>query len=162
MFIYWRTAITRVYKTESKRKKTQEVHPFLASSLALKQILSEAFPDFFFPCPSFPTPIDLVPQAFIFPRVGVCAQSCPTLCDPMDCSPLGCSVHRILQARVLEWGCHALLQGIFQTQGSNPSLLCLLHWQASSLPLALQLWLFLIIIVSSYWFYLIFILGLLT
>ena len=30
-------------------------------------------------------------------------QSCPTLCDPMDCSPPGCSVHWILQARVLEW-----------------------------------------------------------
>ena len=32
------------------------------------------------------------------------AQSCPTLSDPMDCSPPGSSVHRILQARVLEWG----------------------------------------------------------
>ena len=31
-------------------------------------------------------------------------------------------------------GCHALLQGIFLTQGSNPHLLCLLHWQAGSLP----------------------------
>ena len=31
--------------------------------------------------------------------------------------------------------CHALLQGIFQTQGSNLHLLCLLHWQAGSLPL---------------------------
>ena len=31
--------------------------------------------------------------------------------------------------------CHALLQGIFSTQGSNPCLLCLLHWQADSLPL---------------------------
>ena len=30
-------------------------------------------------------------------------QSCPTLCDPMDCSPSGSSVHRILQARILEW-----------------------------------------------------------
>ena len=30
-------------------------------------------------------------------------QSCPTLCDPMDCSPPGSSVHRIFQARVLEW-----------------------------------------------------------
>ena len=28
---------------------------------------------------------------------------CPTLCDPMDCSPLGSSVHGILQARILEW-----------------------------------------------------------
>ena len=31
------------------------------------------------------------------------AQSCPTLCDPMDCSPPGSSVHGILQARTLEW-----------------------------------------------------------
>ena len=32
------------------------------------------------------------------------AQSCPTLCDPVDRSPPGSSVHGILQARVLEWG----------------------------------------------------------
>ena len=32
------------------------------------------------------------------------AQSCPTLCDPMDCSPPGSSVHGIFQARVLEQG----------------------------------------------------------
>ena len=31
------------------------------------------------------------------------AQSCPTLCDPMDCSLPGSSVHRLFQARVLEW-----------------------------------------------------------
>ena len=31
------------------------------------------------------------------------AQSCPTLCYPMDCSPPGSSVHRIFRARVLEW-----------------------------------------------------------
>ena len=31
------------------------------------------------------------------------AQSCPTLCDPMDCSPPGPSVHGILPARILEW-----------------------------------------------------------
>ena len=30
-------------------------------------------------------------------------QTCPTLCDPMDCSPPGSSVHGILQARILEW-----------------------------------------------------------
>ena len=32
------------------------------------------------------------------------AQSCPTLSDPMDCSPPGLSAHGIFQARVLEWG----------------------------------------------------------
>ena len=34
-------------------------------------------------------------------------QSCPTLCDPMDCNPPGFSVDRIFQARVLEWGATA-------------------------------------------------------
>ena len=33
-------------------------------------------------------------------------------------------------------GCHFLLQGIFLIQGSNPCLLCLLHWQVDSLPLS--------------------------
>ena len=61
------------------------------------------------------------------------AQSCPTLCDPMDCSLPGSSVHGIFQARVLlcPWDfpgkstgvdCHFLLQGIFPTQGFNPGL----------------------------------------
>ena len=41
--------------------------------------------------------------------------------DPMDCSPPGSSVHEILQVRILEWAdCHALLQGIFPTQGTKP------------------------------------------
>ena len=34
---------------------------------------------------------------------GLVAQSCPTLCDPVDCSPPGSSVHGILQARILQW-----------------------------------------------------------
>ena len=37
------------------------------------------------------------------PEVSEVAQSCPTLCDPMDCSLLHSSVHGIFQARVLEW-----------------------------------------------------------
>ena len=53
----------------------------------------------------------------------------------MDCScqvppPMGFS-------RQEYWsGCHFLLQGIFPTQGSNRNLLCLVHWQAGSLPVA--------------------------
>ena len=50
------------------------------------------------------------------------AQSCPTLRDPVDCTPPGSSIHGILQARILEWGGHVLLQGIFPTQGLNPGL----------------------------------------
>ena len=51
-------------------------------------------------------------------------QLCPTLCDPMDCSPPGSSVHGDSPGRNAGVVCHALLQGTFPTQGSNP---CLLH-----------------------------------
>ena len=34
---------------------------------------------------------------------GLVAQSCLTLCDPVDCSPPGSSAHGIPQARILEW-----------------------------------------------------------
>ena len=51
-------------------------------------------------------------------------QSRPTLCNPMDCSPPGSSVHGILQARILEWGCHASTrESSPSTQGLNPGLL---------------------------------------
>ena len=62
-------------------------------------------------------------------------QSCPTLCDPMDCSPPGSSAQWDSPGKNTGVGCHALLQGIFLTQGSNPHLLCLLHWQVGSLSL---------------------------
>ena len=39
------------------------------------------------------------------------AQSCPTLSDPMDCSPPGSSIHGVFQARVLEWGAIAFSRG---------------------------------------------------
>ena len=54
----------------------------------------------------------------------------------MDCSPPGSSVQGGSPGKDTGVGCHALLQGIFPTQGSNLRLLCLLHWQADSLPLA--------------------------
>ena len=63
-------------------------------------------------------------------------QSCLTLCDPMDCSQPGPSVHGISQARRLEWVAHALLQGNFLTQGWNPCLSGLLRRQVGSVPLA--------------------------
>ena len=45
-----------------------------------------------------------------------------TLCDPMDCSPQGSSVHGDSLSKNTRVGCHALLQRIFPTQGSNPGL----------------------------------------
>ena len=62
-------------------------------------------------------------------------QLVPALCDPMDHSPwLLCPGDS--PGKNSGVGCHALLQGISLTQGSNPHLFHLLHWQAGSLPLA--------------------------
>ena len=50
-------------------------------------------------------------------------QACLTLCDPMDCSPPGSSVHEISQARILEWGANPFSRGVFPIQGLNSGLL---------------------------------------
>ena len=62
-------------------------------------------------------------------------QQCPTLCNPKECSPPGCSVHGILQARTLEWLAMPSSRGSSRPRGQN-YLLGLLHWQVGSLPLA--------------------------
>jgi len=49
-------------------------------------------------------------------------QSCPTLCSPMDCGPPGSSANGDSSGNNTGVGCHALLQGIFPTQGSNTGL----------------------------------------
>ena len=62
-------------------------------------------------------------------------QSCLTLCGPWLIAPPGSPAHGIFQASILVW--HAFsTPGIFPTQGLNPSLLHLLHWQVNSLPLS--------------------------
>ena len=63
-------------------------------------------------------------------------QLCPTLCDPMDYSSPGSSVHRILQERILECPFSEHLQRTFLTQRSNPGLPhCsqTLHWPSHQL-----------------------------
>ena len=62
-------------------------------------------------------------------------KSCPTLCDPMDCSLPGSS-GKDIPAKNTGVGFHFLLQGIFPMQGSNLCLLLLLHWQTDSLLLS--------------------------
>ena len=66
------------------------------------------------------------PQYISVPVSSV-TQSCPALRDPVDHRPPGSSVHRLPQARTLEWVANFLFQGIFPTQGSNPCLLWCLH-----------------------------------
>ena len=61
------------------------------------------------------------------------AQLCPTLCDPVDCSPPGSSVHGILQARVLDWA--AMPSSRSASRPRDRTCICLLRWQADSLSL---------------------------
>ena len=89
----------------------------------------------------FRHPFLLLPS--IFPNIKVfsnesvlpiseVAQSCPTLCDPMDCSLPGSSIHGIFQARVLEWVAISFTRGSSQNIGVLPS--------ASLLPMNIQDW----------------------
>ena len=50
-------------------------------------------------------------------------QSCPTLCNTMDCSLPRFSIHGIFQARILEWVAISFSRGSSPPQGSNPGLL---------------------------------------
>ena len=91
----------------SRRQKTRELQSHLATCLERSQHTSLAA---LFTtegmqqtrCASAETKMQYLQQNI----PCVCAkslQSCPTLCDPMDCSPPGSSVHGTLQARILEW-----------------------------------------------------------
>ena len=98
---------------------------------------------YMFPCCSLhvshPSFIHGVHTPFLCLRrhYGVCAkslQSCPALCDPMDCSPPGSSVHGVLQARILEWVVMPSSRGSSQPRDRT----CILHWQVISLLLSCQ------------------------
>ena len=55
----------------------------------------------------YKVPTSRIKYVYLRPEVAAAAkslQSCPTLCDPIDGSPPGSSVHGIFQARALEWG----------------------------------------------------------
>ena len=89
--------------------------------------------------------VKIYPLLFIEPIPGeqdshcccLVAQLCPTLYDPMDCSPPGSSPppHGIFQAKNSGVDGHFFLQGIFPVQESNAHLL---HWKVDSLPLSHQ------------------------
>ena len=93
------------------------------SSLFLPPLLCLCIsPSFFFIIFNFYWSIVALQQSESAMEVFV-TWSCPTLCDPMDCSPSGSFVHGILQARILEGVAIPFFRGIFPTQGSNLGLL---------------------------------------
>ena len=69
-----------------------------------------------------------LPGQPMYQRVCV-LQSCPTLCDPMDCSPPGSSVHGIFQARIVEWVAIPFSIGSFQhSQTAISDISCMARW----------------------------------
>ena len=111
---------------------------FFPSALSTSQVVSQ-----YISCTSYPvfpggpklaqppSSPSLTPPLHYGGFLGVLwLQSCPTLCDPMDSSLPGSSVHGDSPGKNTGVGCCALLQGILPTQGLNPCLLCLPHWQA--------------------------------
>ena len=88
------------------------------------------------------------------------AKSCLTLCDPVDCSPPGSSVHGIFQARILEWIAIAFSRGSSQprdrTQVSCVSCTdrrILYHWATWEAPCVSGLFLFVLTSNSIWWIY---------
>ena len=95
-----------------------------------------------FPQPTHQFILMIIPlfldQVFLpsfFRQMCVHVQSCWTLCDPVDCSLPGSSVHAILQARILERVAISS-SGDLRNQESDLCPLLLLHWQVDSFPLA--------------------------
>ena len=89
-----------------------------------------------------PSPLSMgILQARILEWVAMSssrAQWCPALCEFMDCSPPGSSVHETFQARILEWVAISS-SGDLPDPGIEPRLLYLLYWRVDSLPLFVPL-----------------------
>ena len=83
---------------------------------------------------NLPCRIGMPKKKHICMRGGLVTKACPTLVTPWT---VGCQALCPWDSsdKNIRVGCHFLLQGILPTQGSNPLLLHLLHWQAGSSPL---------------------------
>ena len=90
----------------------------------------------FSPCKHLLSPSPSAAPLYPHSPAGLAARSCPTHCNPIDCSLPGSSGHKDFPSKNTGVGCHFLLQKISPTQGSNWGLLCLPRWQVDSLPLS--------------------------
>ena len=96
----------------------------LADKPTLESLLKQSFALF----PTFESTFQIIVRSGTY-QFLICyvlclvTQLCPTPCNSMDCSPPGFSVRGDSPGKNTGVGCHALLQGIFPTQGLNPGLL---------------------------------------
>ena len=127
---YWQIVLT---VSANQEKRILEAKETVGASHPLVALLQ----------PSLPSYVQFFSRNICWISVCVCVaggahakllQPCLTLCNPMDCSPPGSSVHGILLARTLEWVALPSSKG-----SSRPrDWICIsyvLHWQADSLPL---------------------------
>ena len=70
------------------------------------------------PSPGCPLVLTEESEPWLWPQGNEVTQSCPTLCDPMDYSLPGSSVHGIFEARILEWVAISFCR-VFPTEGLN-------------------------------------------
>ena len=80
------------------------------------------------------------PKIYIYEtqdRPCVCAQSCPTLCNPMDCSPPGSSVRGIFQARIMKWVFISYSRGYFQLR--DRTCIPCISWHRMPVPICFRL-----------------------
>jgi len=105
----FKTKLSILYPAESFSLQTFTAQRMVPLSTQYLKRKPEIMPSFLFPS-SLHVPANSL-------------QSCSTLCDPMDCSPPGSSVHGILQARILEWAAISSCKRIFLTQGLNAILM---------------------------------------
>ena len=92
---------------------SQWCHPAISSSVVLFSSCPQSLPA----SESFPTYFKIQVASFI--ENAMLLQLCPTLCDPMDCSLPGSSVHGILQARILEWVAVPSSRGSYQPRNQT-------------------------------------------
>ena len=90
---------------------------------------------FFLPLFIVPLPLCTSTPTMYKYRCAKSLQSCLTLCNLLDCSPPGSSVHGILQARILKWVLIPFSRESSQPRDQIHVSYVSLHWQAGSLPL---------------------------
>ena len=110
----------------------------------LCMVLASVLVSFTSSCLVFPAPLIeeivfsplYILDSFVKNKVPMClvAQPCLTLCDPMDGSPPGSSVHGDSPGKNTGVGCHTLLQGIFSTQTEHRSSSLQVDYLPSELP----------------------------
>ena len=141
LFIMVKTVMFGLVSLQNKSELSCSWETWLRKYLSQREAsLIQAFQRVWSPCREsdhfrrHSCPTQTTAKGFAYTMHAKSLQLCPTLCDSMFCSPPG-SCPRDSSGKNTGVVCHALLQWIFLTQGSNLYLLHLLHWQVGFLPL---------------------------